>query len=90
MRLACCPDELHGPQADGQVCACVGSLGEGLGLAPSTVSHHLKALAHAGLIKMNRRGQTTECRVDPDIVKAVAEFFDRPFCIQTIAKEMRS
>ena len=77
MRLTCCPGSLFDADSEGQVCECVGSLGKDLGIAPSTVSHHLKELARAGLINMTRRGQTTECRVDPDVVKAVADFFNK-------------
>ena len=68
-------------QSDGQICECVGALGKDLDIAPSTVSHHLKELAQAGLIKMNRRGQNTECQVDPEVVKIVAEFFNKPSSI---------
>ena len=58
----------------------VGSIVETLRLSQPLVSHHLKELARAGLIKMTRRGQTTECQVDPEMVKAVAEFFQKPAC----------
>ncbi len=45
---------------------CVGELGEELDIAASTLSHHIKTLAHAGLIHLNRRGQFIDCHVDPD------------------------
>lgn len=35
-------------------------IAERLGLAPSTVSHHLKELKIAGLIRMKRNGKTVE------------------------------
>jgi len=54
---------------------CVGALGSKLGIAPSTVSHHLKELYRAGLIKMNRNGQRIDCSVDLEILKELAEFF---------------
>ena len=57
----------------GTVCAldgaspnCVGELGTELDIAASTLSHHIKTLAHAGLIHLNRRGQFIDCQVDPD------------------------
>ena len=81
LRLTCCAGDLKDAESDGQVCACVGTLGRDLGIAPSTVSHHLKELSRAGLIRMNRRGQTTECQVDPEAVRAVAEFFKKPACV---------
>ena len=55
---------------------CAGEVGEGLGIAPSTVSHHLKELRRAGLIKVEKRGQRAECWVDPEILAELAEFFD--------------
>ena len=48
--------------------ACVGELGDGLELAPSTVSHHLKEL--------RRAGQHVECWANPDALERLAEFFN--------------
>jgi len=64
----------------GQACApsmrvCVGDLGDGLGLAPSTVSHHLKELRRSGLIKMKRTGRHVECWADPEALARLSEFF---------------
>jgi ArsR family transcriptional regulator len=64
----------------GQACApsmraCVGDLGDGLGLAPSTISHHLKELRRAGLIEMKRAGQHVECWANPEALARLAEFF---------------
>ncbi len=76
-RLSCCAGSMKDDNSDGQVCECVGALGKDMGIAPSTVSHHIKELSRAGLIIMNRKGQTTECQVNPDVIKAVADFFQR-------------
>jgi ArsR family transcriptional regulator len=57
---------------------CVGAVGKNLGLAPSTISHHIKELHRAGLIKIERKGQNVECWVDPDTLDALAEFFKQP------------
>ena len=57
---------------------CVGELGKDLGIAPSTVSHHIKELSRAGLIRMERRGQNVECWVDPETLSALALFFNHP------------
>lgn len=64
----------------GQACAaderaCVGDLAAGLGLAPSTVSHHLKELRQAGVIHMKRAGQNVQCWVEPELLSSLAGFF---------------
>ena len=56
-------------------CACVGELGQDLGIVPSTLSHHIKELRQAGLIRMERRGQKIDCWIDPGTLKAVQQFF---------------
>jgi ArsR family transcriptional regulator len=55
--------------------SCVGDLGDGLDIAPSTLSHHIKELNRAGLIQMERRGQNVDCWVDPSTVKELKQFF---------------
>ncbi|HAL47926.1 MAG: helix-turn-helix transcriptional regulator [SAR202 cluster bacterium] len=64
---SCTPDELTG--------ACVGDLGRDMGIAPSTVSHHIKELQRAGLIETTRQGQKIECRIDPTKLTDLAGFF---------------
>jgi ArsR family transcriptional regulator len=58
-------------------CACVGELGQNLGIVPSTISHHIKELRQAGLIHMERRGQKIECWVDPETIAALKGFFSQ-------------
>ena len=54
---------------------CVGDLGEGLNIAPSTLSHHLKELNRAGLIAMEREGKNINCWIDPQTLAVLASFF---------------
>lgn len=42
----------------------VGDIGEHLGLAPSTLAHHLSALADAGLVVQEKRGRAVINKVD--------------------------
>ena len=77
-RLASCCLPGGTCNTDADMRECVGKLGKDLGIAPSTISHHIKELYQAGLIKMRRRGQTVECWVDPETLDALAEFFKQP------------
>ncbi len=66
----CTPDECGSE--------CVGDLGKDLGIAPSTVSHHIKELRQAGLIHVERRGQKVECWIEPSTLDSLSGFFVRP------------
>lgn len=81
MRIFSIMTRVCGPDAcrlgDRDVQRCVGDLGKGLGIAPSTVSHHVKELKRAGLIRVERRGKTILCSVDPEAVRSLAAFFAR-------------
>lgn len=73
-RLAagCCrPGSHHG----NEIRACVGELGAGLDIAPSTLSHHIKELRRAGLLHVRKRGTTCECWVEAESLTALARFF---------------
>jgi len=69
---SCKPGTIH--TVDPATCAYVGELGKDLGIVPSTVSHHIKELRQAGLIKMQRQGQKIECWVDADVFEEVKSF----------------
>ena len=43
-------------------------------LSLSTVSHHIKELRQAGLIRCDKRGQTVYCELDPAAVDAIERF----------------
>lgn len=81
MRIFSIMTRVCGPEAcrlgDRDVQRCVGDLGKGMGIAPSTVSHHVKELKRAGLIRVERRGKTILCSVDPEAVRSLAAFFAR-------------
>ncbi|MDP6515359.1 MAG: metalloregulator ArsR/SmtB family transcription factor [Alphaproteobacteria bacterium] len=64
-----------GTTCEANLRSCVGELGSELGIAASTVSHHLKELRQAGLIHMARTGQNVECWVEPDTLGALSAFF---------------
>jgi ArsR family transcriptional regulator len=53
----------------------VGELAQDLEIVPSTVSHHIKELYRAGLIRMQRKGQNVECWIDPEVLKDLKRFF---------------
>jgi ArsR family transcriptional regulator, arsenate/arsenite/antimonite-responsive transcriptional repressor len=76
MRLASCCGDDSSCAADDQVCECVGVLGKDLGIAASTVSHHIKELHRSGLIKLKRHGQRTECSIDPEVIDLMVAFFN--------------
>ncbi len=75
MRLACCIEQVQYTNSEGQICECVGTLGNDLEISPSTISHHLKELKHSSLIKMNRRGQNVECQINPEALDLLSKFF---------------
>jgi len=56
----------------------VGQLGEGLNIAPSTLSHHLKELNRAGLVQMERRGKQVVCWVEATTLQDLAALFAEP------------
>lgn len=51
-------------QPDGEACVC--NVMEPVGLSQPTVSHHLKVLHQAGLLKREKRGAWVYYRVLPD------------------------
>ena len=80
LRLVMCCSEETQWDVSPEGCACVGELGQDLGIAPSTVSHHIKELHRAGLIRTERAGQQINCWIEPGTLRYLAEFFSRPAC----------
>ncbi len=77
LRLAncCCGDAIS--CSHDEMRTCVGDVAKHLKIAASTVSHHIKELHQAGLIKMERCGRTVKCCVDAEAVRELANFLDR-------------
>jgi ArsR family transcriptional regulator, arsenate/arsenite/antimonite-responsive transcriptional repressor len=74
VRLSSCCQK-HGCDAEECARLCVGELGKGLGIGQPTVSHHLKELTRAGLIRTCKSGQSTECWVAETTLDELAQFF---------------
>lgn len=72
--VSCCKPGSKFPTEAGMK-SCVGDLGKDLGLAPSTISHHIKELHRAGLLRMERSGQHIECWVDEVALAQISGFF---------------
>ncbi len=58
----------------------VGDIGDHLGLAPSTLSHHLSSLVDAGLVVQDRRGREVVNRVDYPAMHRVVDFLTAECC----------
>lgn len=54
---------------DEQIRECVGDVGKDLGIARTTVSHHVKELRRAGLLTVEKRGRKIECRLGDETVR---------------------
>jgi len=73
LRSCCAPGRLC--QIGEEANCCVGEVSQDLTIGPSTVSHHLKELRQAGLIRMQRKGQKAECTVNQELLAELAKFF---------------
>jgi DNA-binding transcriptional ArsR family regulator len=58
----------------------VGDIGAHLGLAPSTLAHHLSTLVDAGLVLQDRRGREVFNRVDYPAMRRVLGFLTSECC----------
>jgi Predicted transcriptional regulators len=68
----CCNEDLGHSTDD--LRNSVSEIAKQFDLSLSTVSHHLKELREAGLIRCERQGQHIFCSVDPDILADVGRF----------------
>jgi ArsR family transcriptional regulator len=73
LRLAscCCPEILNPDEEQG---ACVGELGEGMEIALSTLSHHVKELRYAGLVECSKDGKEVICCINRELFDEIIGF----------------
>ena len=70
--VSCCPPGTL-CSFDEEMRKCVGDLGKGLQIVSSTISHHIKELRRTGLIHVQKKGKFTQCWVDGEAVKLLAD-----------------
>jgi ArsR family transcriptional regulator len=71
VRSCCFEDSAH---SSDELRNSVTEIAKQFDLSLSTVSHHLKELRHAGLIRCERRGQHIFCYADPEILAEIDQF----------------
>ena len=59
----------------------VGSLQARLGIAASTLSHHLRAMTQAGVVVQERDGRVLNCRANYDLISDLAAFLLEECCV---------
>lgn len=65
---------LNGEAPTVEKCSCVGDIVGEFHLAPSTISHHIKELAQAGLVSMSRDGQFICVFPNMESLEAIKDF----------------
>ncbi|MCU9849543.1 metalloregulator ArsR/SmtB family transcription factor [Defluviimonas sp. WL0024] len=59
----------------------IGALGERCGVTGSTLTHHLRILAHTGLVTQTKQGRSIICAaIAYDQVRALSDFLLRECC----------
>lgn len=71
IRASVDPSEGHQPD---EIERSITQIASNFDLTLSTVSHHIKELRRAGLIRCERRGQSIYCAVREDVLAAVGRF----------------
>jgi len=61
----------------------VGKLQSRLSIAPSTLSHHLKALIVVGLVTQERDGTTLICRTNYGVMRGLVDFLVEECCSES-------
>ncbi|MCX7361152.1 MAG: metalloregulator ArsR/SmtB family transcription factor [Alphaproteobacteria bacterium] len=60
----------------------VGRLQDKIGIAPSTLSHHLKALVVVGLVTQTREATTLVCRTNYGLMRGLIGFLVEECCAE--------
>jgi DNA-binding transcriptional ArsR family regulator len=71
----------------------VGGLQEKLKIAPSTLSHHIKTLVSAGLVRQERAATTLMCHANYDVMHGLMNFLVAECCAdvtEAISKDTKS
>ena len=58
----------------------VGDIQDRTGIAPSTLSHHIKMLVEAGVIEQERQGRSTITRAAYDHLRELADYILKECC----------
>ncbi len=67
-----------GGHTPGEIENTISQIAASFDLSLSTVSHHIKELRNAGLIRCERRGQSIFCSADPEVLEQVRSFLEGP------------
>lgn len=67
----------------------VSDIGEHLGLAPSTLAHHLSALVDAGLVLQDKQGREVYNRVDFPEMHRLVGFLTAECCIGVTVRSIK-
>ena len=60
----------------------VGDVQERMVIAPSTLSHHLKALVTVGLVKQVRASTSLRCHANYECMRSLVEFLASECCVE--------
>lgn len=66
----------------------VGALQGRLGIAPSTLSHHIKSLLIVGLVTQERQATTLICRANYDIMQSLVAYLVAECCADAACKPL--
>lgn len=69
----------HSPE-EGEGGLAAGEIGTELGVAPATLSFHLKELSHAGLVSFRRDGRSIVYKADFTAMRELTDFLLKDCC----------